>query len=85
LKAAVGRGTLTGRRSFGYVMPTPARVEVPALCAFEHEGRSYVRGEMVTCSPVVAVVLARRGKVSLSRHDQVQAPTYHRRDMRAHR
>lgn len=63
------------------------RVEVPALCEFEHEGRSYVRGEIVACSPVQASILARRGLVSLTRVRQrvavKPASRYRRRDMRA--
>ena len=64
-------------------------VSVPALCAFTHEGRSYVRGEMVDVSPVMASILARAGKVSLAKGYQtkVETPTgrrgYRRRDMRA--
>jgi hypothetical protein len=65
-------------------MPTRTRVEVPALCEFEHEGRCYVRGEIVKVPPVVALALARLRKVSLGRHAVLaSAPTYNRRDMRA--
>lgn len=63
-------------------MPTAERVEVPALCEFSHEGRSYVRGEMVECSTTEALALARKGKVSLTRHEFL-ARTYLRRDMTA--
>ena len=63
-------------------MPTRPRVEVPALCEFEHEGRCYVRGEMVSVKPLVALALARLRKVSLGRPASV-APTYLRRDMQA--
>jgi hypothetical protein len=62
-------------------MPTSARVEVPALCEFEHEGRCYVRGEMVSVKPLVALALARLRKVSLGRTPA--GPTYRRRDMQA--
>jgi hypothetical protein len=62
-------------------MPTSARVEVPALCEFEHEGRCYVRGEIVKVKPLVALALARLRKVSLSR--PTFGSTYRRRDMRA--
>jgi hypothetical protein len=62
-------------------MPTQASVEVPALCEFEYEGRCYVRGEMVTVKPMVALALARLRKVSLSR--PVFGSTYLRRDLRA--
>ena len=65
-------------------MPTMDRVEVPALCEFSYEGRSYVRGELVSISPVVALALARVGKVSLSRHeDLARESRYQRRDLRA--
>jgi hypothetical protein len=65
-------------------MPTRDRVEVPALCEFEHEGRCYVRGELVSVPPVIALVLARMRKVSLSRHDELARDgRYLRRDMRA--
>lgn len=60
-------------------------VEVPALCEFTHEGRSYVRGEMVCIEPTQALALARVHKVSLLRHDELtrDVKRYRRRDMRA--
>jgi hypothetical protein len=79
-------------------MPTRDRVEVPALCEFEHEGRCYVRGEIVTVPPVVALALARLGRVTLLDHRQLSRghssvavslqraalnTRYGRRDMRA--
>ena len=78
-------------------MPTLETVAVPALCAFTHKGRSFVRGELVKLPPVEALALARVGKVSLSRHYQTrdvapevepepEAPRrrrYRRRDMTA--
>lgn len=67
-------------------MPTQALVSVPALCSFEYQGRSYVRGEMVDVTPVEASILARARKVSLMK---IPAPKrggrYLRRDMRAER
>lgn len=63
-------------------MPTPDCVEVPALCEFTHEGRSYVRGELVRVAPVVALALARKRKVSLAR-ENVRGGRYLRRDLRA--
>lgn len=79
-------------------MPTRRIVSVPALCEFSHEGRSYVRGEMVNCAPAQALALARKRKVSLGRHDvltralhaedEPETPhrgRYGRRDMRAER
>lgn len=48
-------------------MPTQAKVSVPALRAFEHEGRSYVRGDLVNVSPLAALALARDKKVTLSK------------------
>ena len=68
-------------------MPTRAFISVPALCEFTHEGRLYVRGEMVRVSPVVALRLFRDGKVTLSKPG-VEVPVsnrYRRRDMRAER
>ena len=53
-------------------MPTLDTVSVPALCAFTHKGRSFVRGELVNLPPVEALALARSGKVSLSRHYQAR-------------
>jgi hypothetical protein len=71
-------------------MPSVSMVCVPALCEFSHEGRRYVRGEMVEVSPIAASILARSGKVSLTKpayQTKVEAPTgkrrYRRRDMRA--
>ncbi len=79
-------------------MPTQAIVSVPALCSFEHEGRSYVCGEVVDVPPATALALARAKKVSLGRHaavttreiqaeDTIETPRtrrrYRRRDMRA--
>jgi hypothetical protein len=71
-------------------------VSVPALCAFTHEGRSYVRGEIVDVTPVDASRLARRGWVSLTKQSyqtrnltapaaEKDQPTrrYRRSDMRA--
>lgn len=68
-------------------MPTRAFISVPALCEFTHEGRFYVRGELVRVPPAVALVLARRGKVSLSKPGvEIQGRNrYRRRDMRAER
>lgn len=67
-------------------MATASVVSVPALCEFSYQGRSYVRGEMVDVSPAEALMLARKGKVSLTRHDAPTRPnTYRRRDMRAER
>lgn len=63
-------------------MATLTLVEVPALCEFTHKGRSYVRGEMVECSPFDAAILARARKVSLTRHD-VPRLKYLRRDLTA--
>lgn len=74
-------------------MPTKATVSVPALRSFEHEGRSYVRGEMVTVPPATALALARARKVSLDKQAAVVAVRaieasksnrrYARRDMQA--
>lgn len=67
-------------------MPTPQMVSVPALCEFSHQGRTYVRGEMVDCTPLDASILARAGKVSLTRQYVTTAASdgrYRRRDMRA--
>jgi hypothetical protein len=70
-------------------MPQVSIVSVPALCDFSHEGRSYVRGEMVSVTPVVASILARRGRVSLTRgyETKVEQPVgrrrYRRRDLQA--
>jgi hypothetical protein len=70
-------------------MPSVSLVSVPALCAFTHEGRSYVRGEMVDVTPRDASILARQNKVSLTKIYQTKVETatgvgrYRRRDMRA--
>ena len=71
-------------------MSSVSMVSVPALCEFTHEGRSYVRGELVDLTPVAASILARMGKVSLTKtgyQTKVETPTgarrYRRRDMRA--
>jgi len=40
-------------------------VTVPALVDFEHDGRSYRKGEAVTVAPIIASVLAQREYVSL--------------------
>jgi len=40
-------------------------VTVPALVDFEHDGRSYRKGEAVTVAPIIASVLAQREFVSL--------------------
>jgi hypothetical protein len=67
-------------------LPTQAVVSVPALCAFTHEGRSYVQGEIVDVPPVVALILARQKKVSLGRPPFARTVgRYRRRDMRAER
>jgi hypothetical protein len=77
-------------------MSSVSMVSVPALCAFTHEGRSYVLGEIVDVTPIDASRLARRGWVSLTKQSyqtrDLATPTpepdqptrrYRRRDMRA--
>jgi hypothetical protein len=65
-------------------LPTQTLVSVPALCSFEHKGRSYVRGEMVDVTAVDALALARAKKVTLSRPQFMRSfGRYLRRDMRA--
>jgi len=43
-------------------MPT---VEVPVLKPLSYQGRTYVRGEVLTCEAVEAAVMARTGEVSI--------------------
>jgi hypothetical protein len=65
-------------------LPTQSLVSVPALCSFEWQGRSYVRGEMVDVTALEASILARMRKVSLTKI-QDRRGRYLRRDMRAER
>ena len=67
-------------------------MNVPAIKAVIHDGRSYVRGEMITCPAADALAMARRGEVTLTRgaHIEIEKPktrrrrrTYRRRDMTA--
>lgn len=44
-----------------------SNVTVPALKPLTYQGRSYVRGELVTVTPVDAAAMARRGEVTLSK------------------
>lgn len=46
-------------------------VEVPALKPLVYQGRSYVRGEMVTVTPIDALLMARRGDVLLTARARV--------------
>jgi hypothetical protein len=75
-----------------------ARVSVPALKEFTYLGRSFAQGEIVNVEAVEALALARRGCVTLTRHDYStrdvtadvpEAPRqkrrYRRRDMVAER
>lgn len=62
-------------------------VTVVATKEFTHHGQSYRPGDGVTCEPIDALVLNRRGFVSLaSRVTAKKTPatrnTYKRRDMR---
>lgn len=47
-------------------------VDVPVLKPLTYQGRSYVRGEMVTMSPAWALALARQGYVTLVVGDIVE-------------
>jgi hypothetical protein len=64
-------------------------VTVPALQAFEYEGRSFQQGEPVTVAPVVAAALSRLGYVTLvagatmAESPRKRRRTYRRRDLRA--
>jgi hypothetical protein len=65
-------------------------VTVPATQDFEHEGRTYHRGDAVTVAPLVACMLSRRDLVSIEGGAKVEIPVrtrvkrrYRRRDLTA--
>lgn len=55
-----------------------AAVSVPVLKPLTYQGRSYVRGEMITLEAAVAAAKARAGEVSLAKGAQIA-----RKDLKA--
>lgn len=61
-----------------------ANVTVPALKPLTYQGRSYVRGELVTARAIDALAMSRRREVSLTKGVIIAPePPPERRDMEA--
>lgn len=59
-------------------MPTMSTVTVPAITDFEFQGKTFKKDDVVTCAPIDAAALARKGYVTLDRRaaEQLQARAY---------